>query len=142
MTIEEKWDYIVSLDDELLHGGVVLSEWSTFLVKDADIAFVHSAHLACIITAMAGVETHLRYERDGDARIRFVDLIDDADIEDDLRIELHDIRKYRNRWVHVRKPHIDDHLLAVPEKYEIELQFMAKRAVRALRRVIYSNQML
>lgn len=62
MTKEEKWAYLVELDERLLLGGVLLSEWATFLVKDADLAFVGGAHLASIITGLAGVETHLRGE--------------------------------------------------------------------------------
>lgn len=30
MTEEQKWDYINQLDEELLRGGVILSEWTTF----------------------------------------------------------------------------------------------------------------
>lgn len=41
MTEEEKWRYLFDLDDDHLHGGVILSEWATFLIKDADLAFVH-----------------------------------------------------------------------------------------------------
>jgi len=33
-------EYILQLDDELLVGGVILSEWSACLVRDADEAFV------------------------------------------------------------------------------------------------------
>ena len=62
MTEEDKWQYLVELDERLLQGGVILSEWATFLIKDADTAFVGGAHLASITTALAGVETHLRAE--------------------------------------------------------------------------------
>ena len=34
MTEEDKWTYIVNLDEELLKGGVILSEWTTFLAKE------------------------------------------------------------------------------------------------------------
>jgi len=59
MTEDEKWEYLVSLDETLLKGGVILSEWATFLIEDADMAFVAGAHLASIITSLAGVETHV-----------------------------------------------------------------------------------
>ncbi len=49
MTEEKKWDYIGKLDDKLLVGGVMLSEWSTFLIKDADTAFCSGANLAAIL---------------------------------------------------------------------------------------------
>lgn len=142
MTVDKRWEYIVSLDEELLLGGVILSEWSAFLIRDADVAFVHGAHLASIITAMAGIETHLRYEDDVGARIRLVDLIDKANIDEDLRAELHHIRRYRNKWVHVQEPANDDKLLDTPEKYEAELEIMSRRAIRALRRVIYTDPLV
>jgi len=54
----------MSLDEELLRGGAAFSEWFTFIANDADIAFVHGAHLAAIFTAAA--ETYLRAEYCGD----------------------------------------------------------------------------
>lgn len=44
MTEQDKWDYINKLDEELLKGGVALSEWSVFLVQDTDIAFASGAN--------------------------------------------------------------------------------------------------
>jgi hypothetical protein len=45
-----------------LLGGVVISEWSTFLAKDAELAFCSGANLAAILAAQAAIESHLRYE--------------------------------------------------------------------------------
>jgi hypothetical protein len=120
MTEEEKWQYLVDLDEQLLNGGGILSEWATFLIKDADTAFASGAHLASIITGLAGVETHLRGESDGNKQ-RFVELIDESDIEEDLKQELHTLRKYRNKRVHVADPWDDSSLLESPEKHETEL---------------------
>ena len=138
MTEEEKWAYLVELDETLLQGGVVLSEWATFLVKDADLAFVGGAHLAGIITGLAGVETHLRGE-EGSSKRRLVELIAESDLEEDLKQELQILRKYRNKWVHVAEPWEDDALLDSPEEHEAELEEMAKRCAVALRRTIYTN---
>jgi hypothetical protein len=77
MTEEQTWEYLVELDETLLQGGVILSEWATFLIKDADIAFVNGAHLAGIITGLAGIETHLR----GEAGSRKQRLVDQAGLE-------------------------------------------------------------
>lgn len=138
MTKKEKWPYLVELDEALLKGGVILSEWATFLIKDADIAFVSGAHLASIITALAGIETHLRSEG-GSRRQRLVDLIEQSDLEEDLKQELQTLRKYRNNWVHVAEPWEDGSLLDSPEQHEAELEEIAKRCVVALRRTIYAN---
>ena len=138
MTEKEKWKYLVDLDEQFLQGGVILSEWATFLIKDADTAFSAGAHLASIITGMAGIETHLRGESDGFKK-RFAELIDESDLELDLKQELHTLRKYRNRWVHVADPWHDSSLLESPEKHESELEEMARRCTVALRRTIYTN---
>jgi hypothetical protein len=138
MTEAEKWDYLEHLDDTLLRGGVTLSEWAVFLVKDADLAFVGGAYLASIITGLAGVETHLRNESGGRSS-RLVDLIDGSDLEDDLKEELQTLRKYRNKWVHVAAPWEDETLLDATEQHEAELEEMARRCAVALRRTIYAN---
>ena len=137
MTEEDKWQYLVDLDERLLQGGVILSEWATFLIKDADMAFVGGAHLASIITGLAGVETHLRGEG-GSRKQRLVELVNESDLEEDLKQELQILRKYRNKWVHVADPW-DDALLESPEEHESELEEMAKRCAVALRRTIYTN---
>jgi len=139
MTEEEKWQYLISLDEELLQGGVVLSEWATFLIRDADLAFAAGAHLASIVVGLAGVETHLRGEG-ASAKQRLVSLIENADLMEDLREELQILRKYRNRWVHVADPWEDEDLLDSPEEHEAKLEEMAKRCEVALRRTIYTNQ--
>jgi hypothetical protein len=140
MNENEKWDFINKLDEELLVGGVILSEWSTFLIRDADTAFAAGAHLAAILTALAGIESHLKYEYGSEQRERLVQLIDAASITDELRAELHELRRYRNRWVHVSDPHDDANLLSRPEAHEAELEQMATRAIRALRQTIYTEQ--
>jgi hypothetical protein len=140
MTEGERWSHLVALDDELLKGGVILSEWCSFIVREADTAFAKGAHLASILTAVSGVETYLRSEYSVTGKERFVELISLAAIEVDLKADLHILRKYRNSWVHVDSPWEDETLLEHPEKIEGELEQMAFFAARALRRVIYENQ--
>jgi len=140
MNEQDKWEFINALDEELLKGGVILSEWSTFLIRDAEMAFVSGANLSTLLTALAGVESHLKYEYGEGKRDRLVDLISKAPIEDDLRQDLHHLRKYRNRWVHVDDPTDDEDLLSDPEKHEKELEEMAKLAIRSLMRTIYTEQ--
>ena len=62
MTEQEKWDYINRLEEELLLGSVVLSEWSTFLAKDAELAFCLGANLAAILAAQVAIGSYVRYE--------------------------------------------------------------------------------
>ena len=138
MTEEEKWQYLVELDEHLLQGGVIVSEWATFLIRDADMAFIGGASLASIITGLAGVETHLRGEG-GSSKQRLAELIDGSDLEEGLKQELQVLRKYRNKWVHVADPWDDDALLESPERHESELEEMARRCAVALRRTVYTN---
>jgi hypothetical protein len=142
MTSEDKWEFITKLDDELLLGGVMLSEWSTFLIRDADEAFCAGAHLATILAAQAAMECHLRHEYSDTAQknLGFFELIEKSSLPDDLRADLHTVRRYRNRWVHVHDPSSDDDLLQRPDYYDEELERMATFAIKAMRRVIYLDQ--
>ena len=55
----------------------MLSEWASFVVREADTAFAMGADLASILTAVAAIETHLRAEY-GSNSDRLVTLIDRA----------------------------------------------------------------
>jgi hypothetical protein len=140
MQDEARWKLINDLDEELLKGGVILSEWCSIIVKEADVAFVSGANLATIIVALAGIETYLRSEYGSDRSERLYDLIERSPIQDSLKSDLHTLRVYRNKWVHISDPWDDQALLNRPEEYEQELESMATVAVRALRRAIYENQ--
>ena len=140
MNQDERWEQLVALDDKLLKGGAILSEWCCFIVREADIAFVNGAYLASILTAVTGIETHLRSEHSETGKERLVELINRASIDSGLKNDLHTLRKYRNRWVHVDVPWEDGCLLEKPEEKELELEQMAFFAAHALRRTIYENQ--
>lgn len=139
MTEDERWAFLVQLDDELLKGGVILSEWCSFIFKEADTAFAKGAHLASILTAMSGIETYLRSEYSEGRNQRLHELIEQSPIDSKLKDDLHKLRKYRNKWVHVDDPWRDEELLDQPETYEQELEEMAIFAAKALRRTIYEN---
>ncbi len=140
MSHEDRWDLLAQLDDELLKGGVILSEWCSFIVREADMAFCAGAHLASILTAVSGIETYLRSEHANTGKERLVELINQASIGEALKVDLHTLRKYRNKWVHVDTPWDDESLIQNPEDSEQELEEMAFFAARALRRTIYENQ--
>ena len=142
MNRDERDAYIFQLDEELLKGGVILSEWSTFLVRDADEAFCAGADLATILVAQAAIESHLRYEYFPTGKKGFYDLIEQSPLTVELKADLHRLRKYRNRWVHVNDPHDDSDLMRRPDYYENELETMAQLAIKALREVIYLEQWL
>ena len=140
MNQDERWAHLTALDDELPKGGVILSEWCSFIVRASDLAFVHGAHLASILTAVSGIETYLRSEYSATAKPRLVELINDSPIDSSLKDDLHALRKYRNKWVHVDDPWDDADILERPEETEVELEEMAVFAARSLRKTIYENQ--
>lgn len=115
MEQEERWSHLIALDEELLKGGVMLSEWCTFIVLDADVAFASGAYLASILTAVSGIETYLRSEHSQTKKERLFDLIDHASIDPGLKADLHALRKYRNKWVHVDDPWDDGACLHGPK---------------------------
>ena len=139
MTEEERWHHLVGLDEELLKGGIVLSEWCSLIVREADTALVKGAYLAAILTAVAGIETYLRSEQGSNRNDRLVDLINTAHIPATLKDELQKLRRYRNMWVHVDEPWEDRSVLEFPERCEEELLDMAFVAMRLLRSTIYTN---
>ena len=69
-----------------------------------------------------------------------MDLINRASIDPSLKMDLHTLRKYRNKWVHVDDPWNDASVLERPEDLEDEIERMALFAARVLRRTIYENQ--
>ena len=142
MSPEEKHEYILKLDEELLLGGSIISEWSAFLVRDASDAYCSGANLAAILASQAGMECHLRYEYfcESKTKLGFFELIEQSPIPTALKTDLHKIRRYRNKWVHVNDPTADEDLLQRPEKYEAELEKMAKFSIRAMMHVIYLEQ--
>lgn len=136
---ENRWAYLVSLDDELLLGNVMISEWAAFVVREADTAFALGADLASILTAVSAIETHLRAEY-GNNSDRLSHLIDRAAVDEDLRADLHELRRYRNRWVHVDSPREDSEVLDDPNRFTDELASRAEWAARLLRRTLYHDQ--
>jgi hypothetical protein len=140
MKLEDRCLLLNELDEELLKGGVIMSEWCSFIVREADMAFVNGSHLASILTAVSGIETYLRSDYFESKKGRLFKLIDESPIDSELKKDLHKLRKYRNKWVHVGEPWEDQALIEDPDRFESELAEMAYFAARCLRRTIYENQ--
>lgn len=136
----ERWNLINTLDEEYIKGGLILSEWCVFIVRSADEAFAAGAFLASILTAVAGIETHLRSDGGQNSRQTLAQMIDKSGFDQAHVAELHVLRRYRNRWVHVNDPWDDAALLDKPKNHEGKLEEMAFFAARLLRKTIYSDQ--
>ncbi|HVA51169.1 MAG TPA: hypothetical protein VNH11_32810 [Pirellulales bacterium] len=137
MSDERRWEWLVQLDDELLMGGIMTSDFAAELIRNADLCFVHDAFVACLITCGATIETWLREE--GTHGNRFVDLIDASDFDAATKTEMHALRKERNLWVHIDDPW-EDH--DVEEQYSnghSELKAKCESALRLMRTVVYST---
>jgi hypothetical protein len=139
MTTAEKESFVLGREEELLKGGAVLSEWATRISQEATETFVAGHHLAALLTAVAAIETQLRAEGSAD-RTPLHDLIDQSSLDESLKADIHILRRYRNRWVHVNQPWDDDSLLQEPEAVEEELLDMSKRSVAAMMKVLFWNQ--
>ena len=130
MTEKQKWEYINRLDEELLLGGVALSEWTTFLAKDAEIAFCSGAYLSSILASQAAIESHLRYEYFSGNTTKnwsLYNLVENSQLDCNLKSELHDLRKYRNKWVHVNEVEEDSQLLEKPEYLKLNCLKLQKK---------------
>ena len=142
MTEQDKWDYINNLDEELLLGGIILSEWTTFLVKDAETAFCANANLASILACQAAIESHLRFEYFNTAESKgwgFYQLIENSCLNQELKLQLHELRIFRNKWVHVKDPSEDSDLLERPKYHENELFLVAKKSIRTMLEILYNE---
>lgn len=145
MSTDEKWKYILDLDEELLKGGVVLSEWTTFIAKDAETAYCSGANLSSILACQAAIETHLRYEYFDPKKCKgwgFFHLIENSSFDDEMKSQLHELRRFRNKWIHVKDPQDDDDLLKRPTYHETELADFAKKSIKTMLRALYFDQFL
>lgn len=145
MDEQDRWDYINSLDEEMLKGGVMLSEWTSFLVRDAEIAFTANANLASVLACQAAIEAHLRFDwfpTMDTSKWGFYLLIENAPLDAELKCELHELRKFRNKWVHVKDPVDDQDLLERPEFHEENLSRVAIKSIKTMLKTIYTNQFI
>ena len=137
---EERWAYVVGLDDELLLGGAVTSAKTETLIQNADISYCNGAPLATIILSAAAIESHLRFDYQDDTRSGLADLIDRSILDGETKGKLHELRKERNKWVHSREDSEADEWLYNDIAGEERLDSLAREALRLLRTVLYSDQ--
>jgi hypothetical protein len=142
MTEEMKWEYINQLEEEFLQGGLILSEWTTFLTKDAETAFCSNSNLASILACQAAIESHLRFdyfEVEESKGWGFFLLIENSSLPENLKKDLHELRIYRNKWVHVKDPSDDSDLLERPEYHENEILEVAKKSIKTMLKTLFTQ---
>lgn len=140
MTQEAKEKLLLELEERLFLGCTLPSEWTTVIMQDAEGAFVSGHYLAAILTAQAAMECNLRHENGVAERCGFFELIEGSDLPAELKQDLHVVRRYRNRWVHVADPsedsHLQDHLFEEGE----DMERMAVLAITCMLKVHFSFQ--
>lgn len=139
MNEDEKWSYIVDLDETILVVGVTINEYVAELIKNADISFVYGAYLASIITSVAAIEGYLRSETNN-LKQSLRDLIEKSELSIEDIESLHNLRRYRNKVVHFNNAWDEDVILSSYNEFSNNLENVAKEAIRLLRVVSYSNQ--
>lgn len=138
-TDQSKWDYLVELDEELLKGGAMIDAKATALIQNSDIAYCAGAPVAAIVLAVAAMEAHMRAEYRLENARGFKDVIDGSDFEPDVKRDLQELRRERNRWVHARDEGEDDEWLNNDIAGADRLEPIARKAVRLIRIVVYDN---
>jgi len=133
-----RWAYLASLDDELLQGGHIISEYAAELMRNADICYVNGAFVAGIVMAAAAVETWLRSMPGAKPNATFYELIGQAGLPQEAADAAQALRKVRNGWVHVDDPEDDQDLLEEFEKAHPRLEADCRAAMRTVRRVVFS----
>lgn len=137
---DDKWNYILEIDEDLLEGGVVLSEYSAELIRNADLSFVGEAYVACLVMCAVAIETWLRqegYEKHKGEGLK--SLIDNSNFDNQAKQELHELRLTRNKWVHVGDPWDDGWIINAYNEGHVELEAQCKKALRIMRKIAYSN---
>ncbi|OCH29986.1 hypothetical protein [Aliivibrio fischeri] len=137
MSIDYDFSEIIVLDEELLSGAVLINEWCVTIIREADIAYVSGAYLGAILTAVSGIETHMRSELDSKSSL--VNLINESEINESLKQQLHAMRKYRNQWVHVDSLDNEFIPLTFADELRDELKLKAYESIKLLRKVIYAR---
>ena len=136
----ERDQYWMDLEQELLKGGAGCSEWCTFISKDVYTAFTSGADLSTVVMSLACIETCLKTENFVTSKQSLSSLIEeDTFLTDEEKSSLHELRQYRNKWVHMYD--VDDtEIIENEELFVQEAEKKAYLAVKMLLTVLYLNQ--
>ena len=98
----EREKILLNIQDDVLKGGICLQDWTTFQLENAYIAFCAGADLACILMCQAAIESYMR-DDEGLKNRSFYDLIEHCSYDVKTKMNLHKLREYRNKWVHINE---------------------------------------
>ena len=92
---------LLKIQDEVITGGICFDEFTSFQLENAYIAFCAGADLACIMMCQTAIESYINDDEQIESN-SFYDLIEKSSYSLDFKQKLHHLRKYRNKWVHIR----------------------------------------
>jgi len=103
-------------------------------------AFIHGADLSTVVMSLACIETYFKTENPDLHKKSLFYLIDtETALSEEERQNLHKLRHYRNRWVHMYDLD-DDEILNDETSFIHEAEEMACLAVKMLLTVLFLDQ--
>jgi len=93
---------LLDIQEDVLKGGICVQDWTTFQLENAYISYCAGATLSCIIMCQTAIESYMR----DDERLTdrsFYELIDNCSFNLEMKENLHKLREYRNKWVHINE---------------------------------------
>ena len=103
---------LLQIQEEVIKGGISFDHFTSFQLENAYIAFCAGADLACIMMCQTSIESYINDDEQIESK-NFYDLIEKSSYSSDFKQKLHHLRKYRNKWVHIRNRNKDmkiDHI--------------------------------
>ena len=93
---------LLNIQNEVLKGGICVQDWTTFQLENAYISYCAGANLSCIIMCQAAIESFMRDDEQLSCR-SFYDLIENCSYNLEIKKRLHQLRNYRNKWIHINE---------------------------------------
>lgn len=97
---EKREQILLQIQDEVLRGGICFDDLTSFQLENAYIAFCAGADLACLVMCQAALESYIKDDENIESN-RFYDIIENCSYSDDIKQQLHHLRQYRNKWMHI-----------------------------------------
>lgn len=136
--MENDWDYLIKLDEELLKGGIIINESIAELIRNVDICYVNEAYFSVIITAVAIIECLLKIDIKESSNFNYI--IAKSDFDSGTKKDIHELRKVRNIIMHNVIQINEKELLINYNSFLKREKELSKKAIKTMRKVLYSNQ--
>lgn len=98
---EKRKQILLQIQDEVLRGGICFDDLTSFQLENAYIAFCAGADLACLVMCQAALESYIKDDENIESN-RFYDIVENSSYSDEIKQQLHHLRQYRNKWMHIK----------------------------------------